>query len=295
MIPLKDLNPTRTPGYVTIALITLNAVVFFWQATQRGLDEELVFYRYGVIPRCFLTQAAPEKHEQALRDALTPAVRRWLRASSAFQARVLRRMRQESDEPAGDWFSRSDMVETGVDIVREDVGRRFELFTVVASMFLHGGLLHILGNMWFLWIFGNNIEDACGRVRFILFYMVCGLLATLAHVFTGPESVVPSIGASGAISGVLGAYLLLFPRARILSLIPLGYFFWAQEVPAWVFLGVWALIQWVSGLATLHSAVTAGTAWFAHVGGFCAGLALIHVFRRPRQRPPAMMEYDLNI
>ena len=295
MIPLKDLNPTRSTGYVTIALITLNLVVFVWQTIQPVLDRELVFYRYGLIPKCFLTQADPGEHEEALREALKPTAERWLDGNSSFRSRVVHRLREKASETGPTRFSHGEAVETAVDLLREKVGRRVEPFTLLAAIFMHGGLLHVLGNMWFLWIFGNNIEDACGRIRYLIFYMLCGLLATLSHLFTGADSVVPMIGASGAVSGVLGAYLILYPRARILSLIPLGYFYWAQEVPAWVFLGVWALIQWVFGLATLHNPATAGTAWFAHVGGFCAGLVLIYVFRRPPRRPPVAMEYDLGL
>ncbi|MBN1918127.1 MAG: rhomboid family intramembrane serine protease [Verrucomicrobia bacterium] len=294
MIPLKDLNPTRTLGYLTIALITLNVVVFVWQLTQGGIEGELVFQRHGMIPKCFLSQGDTEKHEQALRESLKPVAARWLRGDRAFMARVLQRVREEEDgfRPGPEWGD--TILESAVDILREDVGQRHELFTLLTSIFMHGGLLHLLGNMWFLWIFGNNIEDACGRIRYLVFYMLCGLLATAAHILSAPDSTVPTIGASGAISGVLGAYLFLYPRARILSLIPLGFFYWAEEMPAWVFLGVWALIQWVSGLSTLRSQATTGTAWFAHIGGFCAGLLLIYVFRRRRQRAPAMMDYDLD-
>jgi len=294
MIPLKDLNPTRRPGYLTIALITLNVAVFFWQMGHKGLEGELLFYRYGMIPKCFLAQGSAEKHEQALREALTPTAKRWLSGSRAFNEKVAERIRKATGHAGPIYVTRGERVETAVQILREGVGRRDEPLTIISSIFMHGGFLHILGNMWFLWIFGNNIEDACGRIRFIIFYLLCGLLATLAHIFTGPASIVPTIGASGAISGVLGGYLLLYPHARILSLIPLGYFYWAQEVPAWVFLGVWALVQWLSGFSTLNSPVTAGTAWFAHVGGFCAGLVLITVFRRSPRRTPAMMEYDLD-
>jgi membrane associated rhomboid family serine protease len=297
MIPLKDLNPTRAPGYVTIALITLNVVVFLWQLGQGGLGGEMDFYRYAVIPKCFLSQGDSTKHEEALREALTTAARRWFRDSSAFRARVLRRLREEAHETGPSWLVRqneSELIETAVDMLREDLGRRNEPFTILTSMFMHGGWLHLLGNMWFLWIFGHNIEDASGRIRFPIFYLICGITATLAHIFTAPDSTVPTIGASGAISGVLGAYLILYPRARILSLVPLGYFFWAWEAPAWVFLGVWALIQWISGLTTLHSQATTGTAWFAHIGGFCAGLVLIYLFRRRRQHPPEELGYDLD-
>lgn len=149
------------------------------------------------------------------------------------------------------------------------------LFT---SMFLHGGFLHIIGNMLYLWIFGNNIEEAMGRARFLVFYLVCGVLAALAHIFSNPSSVIPTIGASGAISGVLGAYLLLYPRARVLTLIPLGFFTRLIYIPAGIVLGFWFILQLISG--SLGSPEGGGVAWFAHVGGFVAGMALVGLFKR---------------
>ena len=294
MIPLRDLNPTRTRAVLTIALIAFNVVVFLWQMGHRGLGGELQFYRYGVIPKCFLAQGNAEKHEEALRDALNPVARRWLAGSGIFRARVIARLREERVARISPWQLEEEIGTTAVDLLREDLGPRHEWLTLLTSMFMHGGLLHIIGNMWFLWIFGKNIEDACGRVRFVLFYILCGALATLAHVFIGSSSVVPTIGASGAISGVLGAYILLFPHARIYSLIPIGYFFWAEEVPAWIFLGVWIGLQWLSGLSALQNPASAGVAWFAHIGGFAAGMALIYLFRRRRAAPPIGIEFDLD-
>ncbi len=156
--------------------------------------------------------------------------------------------------------------------------------TLFTSMFLHGGIMHIGGNMLYLWIFGNNIEDVMGHGRFIVFYLLCGVAAAYAHAITAPESLVPMIGASGAISGVLGAYLLLFPRARVLTLIPFGLFAHMEYIPAAWVLGFWIVLQFFNGTLSLgHSG--GGVAWFAHVGGFVAGMALIHVFvrRRPRR------------
>jgi membrane associated rhomboid family serine protease len=148
--------------------------------------------------------------------------------------------------------------------------------SVFVSMFLHGGWAHLIGNMLYLWIFGDNVEDRLGHVRFILFYLACGWVATLAHGYANPESTVPSIGASGAIAGVLGAYLVVFPRARVLTLVPLGFFIRLTELPALVVLGFWFVIQIFSGTASLGSrtAQTTGVAWWAHIGGFVAGLAV---------------------
>jgi membrane associated rhomboid family serine protease len=155
---------------------------------------------------------------------------------------------------------------------------------IFSSMFLHGGLLHIAGNMLFLWIFGNNVEDYLGHFKFLVFYLACGVVATLAHVFTHPHSSVPIVGASGAISGVLGAYLLLFPRARVLTLVPVFFFLYFIEVPAFVFLGVYILFQLLYGLPSLsadpHTAQ--GVAWFAHIGGFFSGIVLLLIFRMRR-------------
>jgi membrane associated rhomboid family serine protease len=148
--------------------------------------------------------------------------------------------------------------------------------TIITSMFLHGGWAHIIGNMLYLFIFGDNVEDAMGRARYALFYLLCGTGAAWAHVLSGPGSTMPTVGASGAIAGVLGAYLVLYPRAGVLTLIPLGIFFRIVRVPAVVVLGFWIVLQIVLGLVSLPLAggARAGTAWFAHIGGFAAGLAL---------------------
>lgn len=158
------------------------------------------------------------------------------------------------------------------------------------SMFLHGGWAHLLGNMLYLWIFGDNIEDRLGHGRYILFFVGCGLAATLAHAYSNPGSVVPSIGASGAIAGVLGAYLVIFPKARVLTLIPLGFFLRVAELPALIVLGLWFVMQIFSGFASLsaQTAQSAGVAWWAHIGGFVIGLAVGMIVRMqgPPGRPP---------
>ncbi len=152
-----------------------------------------------------------------------------------------------------------------------------ELFTPLSAMFLHGGWGHLLGNMLYLYIFGNNVEDRLGRGRFLLFYLMCGAFSFLSQVALQPNSMVPNVGASGAIAGVLGAYFLLFPRARILTLVPLFFFFPLVEIPAFFFLGIWFLMQFLSGAATLGRvpALAGGVAWWAHVGGFLAGMLLL--------------------
>ncbi len=159
------------------------------------------------------------------------------------------------------------------------------VLTVFTSMFMHGGLLHIGGNMLYFWIFGNNIEDRLGHVRFIFFYLFCGVFAAYAHALSSPNSTVPMIGASGAISGVLGAYLLLFPTARIHTLVFFGFFVQVIRIPALIVIGFWAIIQFVSGLITQGILHQGGTAWFAHVGGFFAGLVTIKLWLPRRNQP----------
>ena len=152
--------------------------------------------------------------------------------------------------------------------------------TIFSSMFLHGGFLHLFGNMLYLWIFGNNIEDTLGHLRFLLFYLVCGLVAGLAQVFSNPESTVPMIGASGAVAGVLGAYLLLFPGARILTLFFIFIFIKFVRLPALVVLGFWFFIQ----LLGVWGGSISNVAFFAHVGGIVAGLILVKAFQPRRSR-----------
>ena len=158
--------------------------------------------------------------------------------------------------------------------------------TIFSSMFIHGGWLHILFNMLFLWVFGNNVEDAMTRPRFLAFYLICGMVATVTQVMTAPDSTAPLIGASGAIAGVLGAYLVLFPRARVLTVIPLFFVFPVLYVPAWILLLIWFAVQAVQGVIALDSPDT-GVAFFAHVGGFVAGLTLVLLFVDRRRRRPS--------
>ena len=158
--------------------------------------------------------------------------------------------------------------------------------SLLTSMFLHGGWLHFLGNMLYLWIFGDNVEDRVGHGRFIVFYLTCGLAATLAQVVSSPTSVVPIVGASGAIAGVMGAYFVLFPRSRVLTLLPLFIFWELIEVPAILFLGFWFLLQLLSGVGSVGAGQdVSGIAFWAHIAGFATGAVAIFLFRRPeRQR-----------
>ena len=155
-----------------------------------------------------------------------------------------------------------------------------QLQNLISSMFLHGSWMHLLGNMWFLWLFGNNVEDAMTRSRFVAFYVLCGLAAALAQVAADPASAVPMVGASGAISGVMGAYLVLFPRVRVYTMVPLGFLMHSVALPAWAMLIYWAFLQFAGGLTSLTSQQTGGVAFWAHLGGFLAGVLLIKVFER---------------
>jgi membrane associated rhomboid family serine protease len=159
-----------------------------------------------------------------------------------------------------------------------DEGRSWH--TLFTSMFMHGGWFHIVGNLWFLWLFGDNVEDVMGPVRFVCFYLICGLGAALAQILVDPQSLVPMVGASGAIGGVMGAYALLFPRARIRTFIFLGFYITTVWVPAMVMLGYWFFIQLVGALPELAGTSGGGIAFWAHIGGFLTGMALVPVFTR---------------
>jgi membrane associated rhomboid family serine protease len=153
-------------------------------------------------------------------------------------------------------------------------------YTPLTSMFMHGGWLHIVGNLWFLWIFGNNVEDAMGHARFVVFYLLCGLAAAAAQTLADPGSVLPMVGASGAIGGVMGAYVLLYPRVQVHLLVVFGFYATTIAVPAFFMLGYWFLVQLLSGWAS--TATEGGVAFWAHVGGFVAGGVLVLLFRNPR-------------
>jgi membrane associated rhomboid family serine protease len=224
-IPLKDDNPTSRVPYVTLTIIALNAVVFFYQLfSPEGL--QYFVFKLGAIPYEIthfktLSLVVMDTHESLTR--LSPPL------------------------------------------------------TLIVSMFMHGGIFHLVFNMLYLWIFGNNIEDFLGSGWFIIFYLLCGLAAGLAHIVFNPNSQVPMIGASGAIAGILGAYLILFPHARVLTLVFLIFFIRIIAIPAAFVLGVWIFIQ------VLNVGAGGSVAWFAHIGGFLAGIALIKLVTRKRK------------
>jgi membrane associated rhomboid family serine protease len=260
LIPIHDENPTRRRAWVTIILIAINVVVFVLSPASRSLNgepssaadichQEAFFRRYAAIPR-----------ELTTNRQLPLTV---------------------SDAPPRIQGNQ----------IACPVGRptfdKVPALSALYAMFLHGSWLHLLGNMLFLWVFGNNVEDRLGRVRYLLFYLLCGYAATYGFAFADPNSTTTLVGASGAIAGVLGAYLVLFPRARVTSLVPFLLFLPAR-LPAWVVLGSWFVLQWFYAQGTSIGA-GAGVAYLAHVVGFIAGIILIILlggFRRPGGPPP---------
>ena len=275
MIPLKDNIPTSRFPVVTVVLIALNVVVFAWQLTfssdvakqtNPGLrtlqisprDENSV--EYGAIPFRILHPG---------RDCAAGVT-----DLSATEATVVCRGTPE--------YAQAEAA-AATDPIRDplvDLGEAFWLVTVFASMFMHGGILHIGFNMLFLWIFGNNVEDAMGRAKFTCFYLLAGVAALYSQAAIDPSATVPTIGASGAVAGVLGAYALLHPQARILTLIFLVFFVTIVEIPALVLLGIWFLLQFLPALGQVATPDVAGggVAYFAHVGGFLFGLAAVKLF-----------------
>jgi membrane associated rhomboid family serine protease len=209
MIPLRDTQPSHHFPVVTVGLIAVNVLAFFYQISLDEFSLNHFVAEYGLVPR------------------------------------------------------------------------RLQFTDFVTNIFLHGGWWHLIGNMWFLWIYGDNIEDILGRGKFLLFYVLCGVAAGLVHVLFNLDSRVPTIGASGAIAGIMGAYLVKFPHSRILTLVPVIIFITTMEIPAWLILLYWFVLQFFSGVGTIGQSHLnqGGVAWFAHVGGFLAGIALIYLLR----------------
>src|SRR5215813_8699773 len=215
MIPLRDVIPSRTVPYLTVTIIILNALAWFYELSLPREDLPVFLQQFGVVPAYF---AAP---------------------------------------------------------------------TLISSMFLHGSWSHVLGNMWYLWIFGDNVEDRMGHFRFLVFYLLCGIVAAFGQILIDPTSTLPTIGASGAIAGVMGAYFVLYPQSRVLTLIPLIVFWEIIELPAILLLGFWFLMQLFSAGAIAVTSAThgsGGVAFMAHVAGFLTGIVGVMVFRK-RQRP----------
>ncbi len=262
MIPIKDNIPTDRFPIVTAVIIAINVVVFllFQGATFSGdqVDSKTVV-EYGAIPYR-VTHPGKECDLARVQDASTGRVTEDVvcEGTTAYvEAKQLGVTENVKDAP---W-----------------------IVTLFTSMFMHGGWLHIAFNMLFLWIFGNNVEDSMGRFRYTIFYLLGGLAAVLAQVGVSPDSMAPTVGASGAIAAVLGGYFLLYPFARVLTIVFLVFFFFFVEIPAMVMLGLWLLLQFlpaVGQLANPDATGGGGVAYFAHLGGFLFGMAMIHLFAK---------------
>ena len=252
MLPLKDYNPTTSVAWVTVVLIAVNVVIFLSEPiTGSARTQATYFACHGAIPY-------EVTHGKRAVDALSQGVRFESDQDIAFAA------------------------------LEQSCPRKNVWLSILTSMFLHGSIAHIGFNMLFLWVFGNNIEDRLGRMRYIIFYLLCGIAAAYAQSYVFPSSAIPIVGASGAIAGVLGAYLLMFPRAPILTWLPFLIFV-VTPVPAWFLIGVWFLLQLSSSLGSVSSGT--GVAYMAHVGGFLTGMLLLLIFRRRRQQPVVTSPY----
>jgi len=277
VLPLKDNNPTSRFPVITVAIIAINVAIFIWQLnfpTDQRLDQagfgaiDQSSLEYGAIPyRITHTNtgdcsvgAVSESQGQFEAGVVCPGTKDYEQAVA---------IGQQNPQAAP--------------IKINEAAWWVTLFT---SMFMHGGILHIAGNMLFLWVFGNNIEDRLGRIKFALFYLLAGLIAVYTQALIDPSSTAPTIGASGAIAGVLGAYALLFPHARVLTLIFIIFFVTLVEIPALILLAIWFILQFVPALGqvAVQTGGGGGVAYFAHVGGFLFGLAVAGILLLTRGR-----------
>jgi membrane associated rhomboid family serine protease len=268
MIPIKDNIPTDRFPVVTLGLIIINVVAYLLAIRHGGSffsgPDAAVVMKYGAIPKA-LTHHGVHCAE-VVRQTLSGTSQPQILCNNA----ILAANHIPAQNPLPVWQ------------------------TVFTSMFMHGGILHIAGNMIFLWIFGNNVEDSMGPVKYLGFYLVGGLAALALQVAIAPSSTAPTIGASGAIAAVLGGYIVLYPRARVLSLVIIVFFFTVFELPAWVMLGIWFLIQAVFGAANLSDPTGGGggVAYFAHVGGFVFGILTVKLLAtKVKSIPPRVPVY----
>lgn len=237
MIPLRDSIPNRTTPLVNYVILAICSIAFCAQLASRDGGNQIV-EQYGMVPARITDPDAVLVIQQRVR----------VQTAHGVETRVLDRELPPAAIPP--WL------------------------TVISCMFLHGGWMHFLGNMWFLYVFGDNVEDRLGHVGFALLYLGTGIAAGLAHYASGPESPVPTIGASGAIAGVMGAYAWLFPHSRVLAVLPLIVVIQTFVLPAPVFLLIWFALQTFSGITAAASGAAGGVAWWAHIGGFVAGAAV---------------------
>ncbi|MBI3647762.1 MAG: rhomboid family intramembrane serine protease [Actinobacteria bacterium] len=265
MLPLRDANPTRRFPVVTVAIIAVNVVAFaLWQPTfesgKRAAIDQQTFY--------------------------------WCRAAIPFEASHATSLAQGGD-PARRAITAAYGPNSGIQpYLQRRCPNKSWLASIFVAMFLHAGWLHIGGNMLFLWVFGNNIEDRLGSAPFLLFYLAGGVAAFALQLALAPNSAIPTLGASGAIAAVLGAYIVAYPRARVLTLV-LFFLITLVELPAYLVLGLWFVLQLFSGVGELGTAVNSGVAYWAHVGGFVFGLLVGALFlrRQPRQAFPPPPPY----
>jgi len=270
MIPIRDSIPTHSIPYVTIGLIVVNTLIFLveWKG-----DMQTMIWKYGYVPAKLVVGSEEFAEELERHPPTRPVVDRYGR-------------------PLGDIFGRP-LVEPDTAAIKAATALPAWV-GIFSCMFLHGGWMHLLGNMLYLWIFGNNIEDRLGPILYLVFYIGTGLVGNVAHTIFD-QSFSPLVGASGAISGVMGAYILLFPRARILGVVPLGWYPLTVSLPAWAFLGIYFLIQnlYPAYFSAAHfGARQEGVAFLAHIGGFLSGMALIYVFPHRKVRPVEQPAYD---
>lgn len=255
MFPIRDNIPSRTTPIVNYSIIFICVIVFLMQLVSERVStdghHDLV-ERYGLIPLRVL-----HPHAQIVVSEVHPF-------ETPFGVELQKVRHRLPRLPFSPWW------------------------TLLTCIFLHGGWLHIIGNMWFLYIFGDNVEDRIGHFRYILFYLGCGLAGSVIHLLTNLDSTLPTIGASGAIAGVMGAYFVFYPRARVLTLVPIVIFLTLIDLPAPVFLGVWFFIQFLQGLAPVTAADTGGVAWWAHIGGFAAGVIVAFAMIRSHTARPAV-------
>jgi membrane associated rhomboid family serine protease len=259
LFPYHDENPTRRFPWVTVILIAINVWCFIGVFRKPEEDIERTLFRYGFVP---------------LRLTVAFTGRPILVHSKYLPAAVITDMQEEKDT----WFSGGSWLRRRVpaSYVRFDPEPLFSvLWSMITCMFLHGGWGHLIGNMWFFWLFGNNVEDRLGPLRFLVFYLVAGLIATLAHYVFNPLSPIPTVGASGAISATMGAYLVVWPTARVWCLLVLGFFITRIAVPAWSLLVFWLMEQILGVIATIGGTGIGGVAWWAHIAGFVSGIFLL--------------------
>ncbi|MBL8848744.1 MAG: rhomboid family intramembrane serine protease [Planctomycetaceae bacterium] len=248
MIPLRDNIPSRSFPVVNVTMIAACGLVFLAQLMEPP-DNATLVERFGMIPARVLHPSQSIEIPVA-QEETGNFERRRLPSGEVVHVPVVRTVMRPA-APAG------------VPAV----------LTLLTCIFLHGGWMHFLGNMWFLWIFGDNVEDRFGHFGYLLFYLTAGAAASLAHLASAPGSTMPTIGASGAIAGVMGAYMVSYPHGRVQALIPLGPILQMSVIPAPVFLGIWMLMQLFQGVSSINSVESTGVAWWAHIGGFAIGAA----------------------